>query len=120
MMIDLYGQQEADRITDDCRMKTKGQIRIENLLETALTRMIKQQGFAVRDDLLAEIMQMESMPLSKAEYHLKRCLPLLTGKYNLVQKRMGKRKQEALGLISGKTFVTLLLPQNKMGGTDER
>lgn len=118
MMIDLYGQKEANRITDDCRRKTKVQIRIENLLETALTQMIHRRGFAVRDDLLAEIMQMGSMPLSKAEYHLKRCLPLLIGKYNLVQKRLGKQKQTVLGLISDKTFLTLLLPHNKVNESD--
>ena len=111
MLIDLYGQKEANRITDDSRKRTQDQKQAERIIEKAIARQIGKKGFATRDEIVKELMRSSYMGFTVATSHYKRCLPMLKDKHQLKAERIGKRKQEELGVSNSKGFIEILRPK---------
>lgn len=111
MLIDLYGQREANMITDDSRKRTQEQRKAERIIEKVAIRYIRQKGFVARDDIIGELMKLSGMRFKAATSHYKRYLPVMKDKYQLKAERIGKRKQEALGVSNSKGFIEILRPK---------
>jgi hypothetical protein len=108
MLIDMYGQKEANRIEDDSRKKTKEQVQAEILLERFLTEQIQTMGMAIKDKVINTLALSLKCNLTRATRHYKRCWPSLKSKYQLIERRIGVRKQAQLGIISDKKFVFVI------------
>jgi len=108
MLIDIYGQSKANKITDNYWKKTENQLAAEQVIEDVLTHLLQQKGYVTRGEVMQAVTQSTDMSKRAINTLYSRYMPVLKEKYQLKKQRLSKQKQTEIGISSNKGFVDVI------------
>lgn len=109
MLIEIYGHQHADLASDNKISKSRKQLSAEKTIEAALKHNIDKLSYTTKRDIIDTARWMDETASRKIhEAAFARTKHKIMMKYMLEERRIGKRKIEALGLSSNKSMITII------------